>query len=49
VLRGSVTSACGRAIATIISVSADQEQDGGTWRRNRWPMPIASLTIARLA
>ena len=46
---GSVTSACGRAIAMIISVSATRNNTGGTCRRNRCPMPIASLTIARLA
>ena len=46
---GSVTTAAGRAIATIISVSAIRNRSGGTWRRKRLPAPIASRIIARLA
>ncbi len=46
-----MTSACGRAIATIMSVSASRNSTGGMWRRRRWPAPIASLTMreARIA
>jgi len=46
---GSVTVATGRAIATIISASATRNRIGGTCRRTRWPAPIASRTIDRLA
>ena len=46
---GSVTTAAGRAMATIINVSASRNSSGGMWRRKRWPAPIASLTIVRLA
>ena len=46
---GSVTTAAGRAIATIISVSAHRNKSGGTWRRKRLPTLCASRTIDRLA
>ena len=46
---GSVTTATGRAIATIISVSPTRNSAGGTCRRTRWPRPSASRTIDRLA
>ena len=46
---GRVKTALGRAIATIATTSASRNSSGGTWRRIRWPGPIASLTSIRLA
>ena len=46
---GSVTTAAGRAIATIISVNEARYRSGGTWRRRRPPAFCASRTIDRLA
>ncbi len=45
----SVTTAAGRAMARIISVSATRNRAGGIWRRIEGPAPIASLTMLRLA
>ena len=41
--------AAGRATATVIVASASRRRSGGTWRRNRWPAPIASFSMLRLA
>ena len=46
---GSRTTAAGRATAAIMMTSATRKSSGGTWRRKRWPVPIASLTMVRLA
>ena len=46
---GSVTTAAGRATASSSSVSASRNSSGGTCRRKRGPVPIASFTSARLA
>ena len=46
---GRVTTALGRAMATIVAIIARRKRAGGTWRRNRWPGPIASRTRLRLA
>src|SRR4029453_6090924 len=46
---GKVITAAGRAIATIITMSATRKSSGGMWRRNLWPAPIASFTMLKLA
>jgi hypothetical protein len=45
----SVTSAAGRAVATINTASARRNSAGGTCRRQPSDLPIAALIIARLA
>ncbi len=44
-----VMIAAGRATASSITVSEARNRIGGTWRRKPSPLPIACLTIGRLA
>jgi hypothetical protein len=46
---GSCTTAAGRAMAVIMSARDSRKSSGGTCRRKRWPAPMASFTMARLA
>ena len=46
---GRRTTAAGRAMAAIMRASDSRKSSGGTWRRSRAPVPMASFTMARLA
>src|SRR5262249_51523753 len=46
---GSVTTAAGRAMETIMVINASRKSNGGMCRRKRCRAPIASLTMLRLA
>src|ERR671918_1091557 len=46
---GKVITAAGRAMATIIVISATRKRNGGMCRRNLRPAPSASFTMLKLA
>ena len=46
---GRLTTANGRDAANSMAAIASRNSTGGMWRRTLWLVPIASLTMDRLA